>query len=215
MTEITIYFLATCAVEKQLTKNERDSLRRRAKQFFVEDGLLYRKGTKKNQNLLVIRDSQKQQILEGCHSNKLGGGHFGRDKTLSKVSERYHWKGIVEDVKTFCRTCDKCQRANRCTTMLLFLLLFDSFVLFSPKQEFTAELHPIPLKDQVWHTIGVDLIGPLPVTARGNKYIMTVSCLFSKWPEAIALQLLPSSYISVLPVMDAAMLRLVIKGVNL
>ena len=39
----------------------------------------------------------------------------------------------------------------------------------------------------MWHTIGVDLIGPLPETPRGKKYIMTVSCLFSKWPEATAL----------------------------
>ena len=39
----------------------------------------------------------------------------------------------------------------------------------------------------MWHTVGVDLVGPLPVTARGNRYIMTVSCLFSKWPEATAL----------------------------
>ena len=53
--------------------------------------------------------------------------------------------------------------------------------------KFTAELHPIPVKDKVWDTIGVDLIGPLPETAGGNKYIMTVSCLFSKWPEATAL----------------------------
>ena len=37
------------------------------------------------------------------------------------------------------------------------------------------------------HTIGVDLIGPLPKRSRGNKYIMTVSCLFSRWPEATAL----------------------------
>lgn len=50
-----------------------------------------------------------------------------------------------------------------------------------------SELHPIPVHPQVWHTIGVDLIGPLPTTARGNKYIMTVSCFFSKWPEATAL----------------------------
>ena len=48
-------------------------------------------------------------------------------------------------------------------------------------------MHPIPVKDKVWHTIGVDLIGPLPVTPRKNKYIMTVTCLFSKWPEATAL----------------------------
>ena len=39
----------------------------------------------------------------------------------------------------------------------------------------------------MWHTIGVDLVGPLPETQRGNKYIMTVSCYFSKWPEAAAL----------------------------
>lgn len=54
--------------------------------------------------------------------------------------------------------------------------------------KFTAELHPIPVHDEVWHTIGVGLIGPLPTTARGNKYIMTVSCSFSKWPEATALE---------------------------
>lgn len=39
----------------------------------------------------------------------------------------------------------------------------------------------------MWDTIGVDLIGPLPLTSRGNKYIITVSDYFSKWPEATAL----------------------------
>ena len=59
---------------------------------------------------------------------------------------------------------------------------------FSRKfDKYTAELHPIPVKDEVWHTIGVDLIGPLPETPRGHKYILTVSCFFSKWPEATAL----------------------------
>ena len=42
----------------------------------------------------------------------------------------------------------------------------------------SAELHPIPVKGEEWHTIGVDLIGPLPETPRKNKFIMTVSCLF-------------------------------------
>ena len=53
--------------------------------------------------------------------------------------------------------------------------------------KFTAELHPIPVRDKVWDTIGVDLIGPLPETSRGNKYILTVSDYFSKWPEATPL----------------------------
>eukprot|EP00731_Ephydatia_muelleri_P010481 Em0005g1067a len=106
------------------------------------------------------------KVLDGSHSAELGGGHFGRDKTLLKISERF---GMVNDVKEYCKTCEKCQKANR---------KFDKF---------SAELHPIPVKDEVWHTIGVDLIGPLPETQKGNKYIMTVSCLFSKWPEATAL----------------------------
>lgn len=53
------------------------------------------------------------QILEGCHSSGLGGGHLGRDKTLTKISERHYWLGMVEDVKNFCKSSDKCQRANR------------------------------------------------------------------------------------------------------
>lgn len=53
--------------------------------------------------------------------------------------------------------------------------------------KFTSELHPIPVCAKVWDTIGVDLIGPLPKTSRGNQYIMTVSDYFSKWPEATAL----------------------------
>ena len=40
------------------------------------------------------------------------------------------------------------------------------------------------MKGDVWDTVGVDLIDPLPETPRGNKYIITVSCYFSKWLEA-------------------------------
>ena len=54
-------------------------------------------------------------------------------------------------------------------------------------QDISAELHPIPVKGEVWHTIGVDLIGLLPETPQTHKSVMTVSCLFSKWPEATAL----------------------------
>lgn len=35
--------------------------------------------------------------------------------------------------------------------------------------------------------IGIDLIGPLPATKAGNKYIITLMDYFSKWPEAAAL----------------------------
>ena len=89
---------------------------------------------------------------------------------VEKIEERYYWVGIIKDVLHVTRTCDKCQRAN-------------------PKFNKTpAPIHPIPVTDQVWHTVGIDLVGPLPKTERGNEYIATCTCLFSKWPEAEALQ---------------------------
>ena len=54
---------------------------------------------------------------------------------------------------------------------------------------------------QVWHTVEIDMVGPLPKTERGKEYIATCTCLFGKWPEAEALknklQLLRQSLFSV------------------
>ena len=36
--------------------------------------------------------------------------------------------------------------------------------------------------------VGIDLIGPLPMTTKGNNYIITLIDNFSKWPEAQALE---------------------------
>jgi len=36
--------------------------------------------------------------------------------------------------------------------------------------------------------VGIDLIGPLPRTKNGNRYIVTLVDYFSKWPEAAPLQ---------------------------
>ena len=77
----------------------------------------------------VVTESQKRQVLEGCYSDELGGGHFGRDKTLANVSERYYWLGMVNDVKEFCRTCDKCQRANRCRYSVILLWVKSTYLL--------------------------------------------------------------------------------------
>ena len=66
-------------------------------------------------------------------------------------------------------TCEKCQRNN--------------FKL----QKASGVLHPIPVKPKVWYQVGMDLIGPMPVTPRGNKYIVTLTDYFTKWAEAAPL----------------------------
>ena len=71
-----------------------------------------------------MTEKDKQNVLEGCHCAELGGGHFGRDKTLSKIAERFYWRGMVDDVKEFCKTWDKCQRANRYVYVLMLFYVY-------------------------------------------------------------------------------------------
>ena len=66
-------------------------------------------------------------------------------------------------------SCDKCQRTNRTL------------------QKGTGVLHPIPVRPKLWHQVGMDLVGPLPESSNGNKYIIILTDYFSKWAEAGAL----------------------------
>ena len=46
-------------------------------------------------------------------------------------------------------------------------------------------LHPIPVSD-TWKKVGIDLIEP-PQSRNGNRYCITLTDYFSKWPEAEAI----------------------------
>lgn len=34
---------------------------------------------------------------------------------------------------------------------------------------------------------GVDIMGPFPITERGNRFVLTAMDYFTKWPEAYAI----------------------------
>ena len=48
-------------------------------------------------------------------------------------------------------------------------------------------LHPIPVKPSLFCQIGMDMIGQLPETPRGKKYVVMLTDYFSKWAEAAPL----------------------------
>ena len=72
-------------------------------------------------------------------------------------------------MRSYVSSCDRCQHTNP--------------KLF--KQP--AQLHPIPVKAEVWHRVGIDLVGPLKTSKKGNRYIVTCTDYFSKWIEAQAI----------------------------
>ena len=51
-----------------------------------------------------------------------------------------------------------------------------------------APLHPLPIKKEPFKRIAMDVVGPLPCTKSGNKFLLVIMDYATKWPEALALR---------------------------
>ena len=56
--------------------------------------------------LVVSATIIKKVVLE-MH-NGVSGAHFGINKTVSKVRERFYWVRCREDVESWCKKCTSC-----------------------------------------------------------------------------------------------------------
>ena len=45
----------------------------------------------------ITNHKEKEQILEDCHCDATSG-HMGIKKTLARITERFIWAGVAEDV---------------------------------------------------------------------------------------------------------------------
>ena len=95
-------------------------------------------------------------------------GHLGVKKTKDRLLQRYYWPGIFRDVADYCRTCEVYQRSRI-------------------RRPAKARMVPMPLMTKPFQRIAMDLIGPLPRTQRGNRFILTICDYTTRYPEAIPL----------------------------
>ena len=51
-----------------------------------------------------------------------------------------------------------------------------------------APLHPLPCVSEPFEKVAFDLVGPLPKSSSGYRYLLTMMCLYRKYPEAIPLR---------------------------
>ena len=122
------------------------------------DGLLWSKST----GVLWVPDDRtlKTQLMERYHD---AAGHFGQKRTVKKLCDLFYWNGIRDDVEDYCRSCEQCAAHK------------------SSNQLPAGLLRPLPIPDEPWQVIGIDFVGPLPVSKDGHDYILTVVDKFSKY----------------------------------
>uniref|UniRef100_A0A3P9I5Y6 Gypsy retrotransposon integrase-like protein 1 n=1 Tax=Oryzias latipes TaxID=8090 RepID=A0A3P9I5Y6_ORYLA len=160
--EISHYIAQGTYHSLTLTSKNPDSrkatIRKTSKNYIIKNEQLYY--NHRGNLRLVVFQAQVCDILRSCHDDIGSGGHHGRRRTLEKVLASYHWKTAREDVMKWVDECPRCQHHETVKTV-------------------APILHPIQVQE-AWSVLGIDLIGPLPTTAKATD-------LFTKWVVAKSL----------------------------
>ena len=95
------------------------------------------------------------------------GGHGGKNKTCRAIKAQYTWPEMRREVEKYVNRCKSCQ-VNK---------------ILTPKHK--AQMEITTTADHPFENCYLDVVGPLPVTPEGNKYILTFQDDLSKYVVAV------------------------------
>jgi hypothetical protein len=149
---------------------------RRAGDIFKKDGLLHRQD-KRGHSQLVVPAPFRSQIMELGHSIAFSG-HMGTAATMNRITAHYYWPGLHADVKRFVGSCPQCQKMSARTYLL------------------PVPLGDMPVTGTPFQRVAVDIVGPLPLSQRKHRYILTLVDTCTMWAEAVPLTTIDSKKVS-------------------
>ena len=113
---------------------------------------------------VIVPQAHRKEVVDELHGGPTGG-HLGQTKTLAKVRQRFYWCGVDADVRSYVRQCAVCASKK------------------SPAKARRAPLQQYSIGTPM-QRVALDILGPLPETNQGNKYVLVVGDYFTKWVEA-------------------------------
>ncbi|KMQ82513.1 gag-pol polyprotein, partial [Lasius niger] len=149
-------------------QNEALAVKGRAKFFKVDQGLLWHKfGGKADWQIAIPRHLIDRVCFE--FHDVPSAGHLGIKKTFQRSAAKAYWPGMKKYIQDYVKSCRKCQMHKHDQT---------------PKAGLLMSVEPT-CPGEMW---GVDLIGPLPTSSRGNMYVLVAVDYYSKWVEIFPLR---------------------------
>ncbi|GBG69807.1 hypothetical protein CBR_g4636 [Chara braunii] len=106
--------------------------------------------------LCVPSDPHLRTRLLGEFHDALANGHFGVNRTIGRLCQRFWWPGLLGDVTRYCQSCEVCRRCK------------------SRNHRPYGELRPLPVPLRRREAIAMDITGPFPKHKTGVDGILTV-----------------------------------------
>ena len=129
----------------------------------LKDGVLYRvwlSPTDDRVMQLIVPRKYREKVIRQLHDTPTSG-HFATNKTLCRVTQRFYWVGCGRDVKVYCSRCTLC--ASRKGPGRRQRGLLQQYNVGAPMER-----------------VAIDVLGPLPQSRNGNKYLLIAMDYFTK-----------------------------------
>ncbi len=133
--------------------------------FAVLDQILYYVDRKKSKKRAAVPVHLRELVMQESHGGVMAG-HFAGIKLYNTLCNHWWWQTMYRDSISFCKNCAECA------------------VVSGTGKHQPPPLHPIPVQ-RPFQIVGVDIM-ELPVTEKGNRYVVVFQDFLSKWPFVFA-----------------------------
>ena len=135
-------------------QNIHQNIHRYEKYYTDYDEVLFKRSEDRRfEDQVAAPRSLVPRVIHTYHDLPLAG-HMGIDKTYDRVKKRFHWTNMLADVRKYVNACVSCAQMNT-----------SQHTRPTPLQKFKIPPRP-------FHRITLDVVGALPKTGRGNRFIL-------------------------------------------
>lgn len=115
---------------------------------------------------LLVPKEWRERVMTISHALPWRG-HLGRDKTWQAMRHRFFWEGMRAEIAEFVKKCVSCSRRRPVKTK--------------------TPIQMPPLPERALELVSMDIVGPLPTTQQGNRYLLTMVDHLTRYAEAVAI----------------------------
>ncbi|KHJ88410.1 hypothetical protein OESDEN_11797 [Oesophagostomum dentatum] len=136
-------------------------------EYIVVNGILYKLPLDIHQNPQVVlpEDSQiKKDLMKQMHESRFGIAHLGIRKTRAAIAKIAIWNNMSSEIADFVKSCSVCQLRKDPS----------AYRTSEPLEHFETPSRP-------FQRVHADIIGPLPLTLKGSRFLIVFVDAFSKF----------------------------------